>query len=270
MNTNNPNDVDTTNIDELPTVDSQSQGQSMGQQNLNQNINLQVSEMQHQVQHQQAQLPQTQHSQMMYSTSSIQNQPQNIIQQQPPQYSQISQQNTSLQSHSSLSQEDINKIINGIQTASQNNLTTLPSRDIPMNVSSIHQDPSVNPNYIPSSQSQGNMNMGNTNGQYNQHKYIDNIESKQSLDTAYVTMKNKQQQQVKNDELFDEIQTPLLIVLLFFLFQMPLFNKLLHQYIPSLFINDGNLGFSGYMFKALLFGIMYFSIIKTINYLSVV
>jgi hypothetical protein len=215
---------------------------------------------QHQPSHQQQQQsqpqPQAQASQISY---------------QPMQHSPQMNSNVGV-SMASLSQEDINKIINGIQTASQHHLTSLQSRDIPMNVSSITQDPSVKPNYIP-----GQGGSGGVGGQHHQTKYIDSIEAsqnkqnqQQSLEEAYLSMKNKQKKQEKTDELFDEIQTPILIVILFFLFQMPVFNKVLYQYFPSFFIADGNLGLGGYLFKSALFGALYFVIMKFMNYLSVV
>ena len=46
----------------------------------------------------------------------------------------------------SLSQQDINEIVKGIQTASQQNLTKLPSRDIPMDTTRITTDNTVRPN----------------------------------------------------------------------------------------------------------------------------
>ena len=49
----------------------------------------------------------------------------------------------------SLSQQDINEIVKGIQTASQQNLTKLPSRDIPMDTTRITTDNTVRPNYVP-------------------------------------------------------------------------------------------------------------------------
>lgn len=161
-----------------------------------------------------------------------------------------------------LSQEDINKIINGIQTASQQNLTSLPSRDVPRNISTIHQDPSVQPNYIEGGGGGGGGQEKLSNTNY--------IESMSTLEDTYSSIKKKQQQQQKNDELFDELQTPILIALLFFLFQMPIFNKTLYHYVPTLFVSDGNLGLSGFIVKSILFGALYIILMRTFNYLSVV
>ena len=51
-----------------------------------------------------------------------------------------------------LSKDSINQIVQGLQQASQSNLTGLPSRDIPMNNSEITHDNTLQPNYIPEPQ----------------------------------------------------------------------------------------------------------------------
>ena len=48
----------------------------------------------------------------------------------------------------SLDQNTINQIVSGLQQASSNGATVLPSRDIPRNTMSITQDPHIQPNYI--------------------------------------------------------------------------------------------------------------------------
>jgi hypothetical protein len=150
-----------------------------------------------------------------------------------------------------LSQEDLNKIISGIQSASTNNMTTLPSRDIPNNQNEIIQDPQIQPNYIPTN---------NNNEDYiNNDKTIDEI-----IDN---NIKNKEKKQKIND-LQDELQTPILIIILFFLFQLPIINKQLFLYLPSLFIKDGNMNFIGYLVKSLLFGGFYYGLMKLINYIN--
>jgi hypothetical protein len=49
----------------------------------------------------------------------------------------------------SLDQTTINQIVNGLQKASVNGLTQLPSRDIPRNTDTITNDAQIQPNYIP-------------------------------------------------------------------------------------------------------------------------
>lgn len=150
-----------------------------------------------------------------------------------------------------LSQEDINKIVTGIQTASQNNLTSLPSRDIPMNTNNVVTDNQVQPNFVPETK--------------NHEDYINQHDTAQSL---YEKQLEKERNKIKNDELYDKLQTPILIAILFFLFQLPVVNNAFYKYLPNLFIGDGTMSFSGYLFKSSLFGALYFIIIKAIDYLS--
>ena len=158
-------------------------------------------------------------------------------------------QQSSQPQQASLSNEDINKIISGIQTASQQNLTSLPSRDIPMNTVNEVTDKQVQPNYVPEN-----------NNDYIKEEY--------TAEKIYEKQLEKEKARVKQDEMYDQFQTPILISILFLLFQLPVFNKNLFKYIPSLFIKDGTLSFGGHLFKSVSFGVIYFLIMKGINYMS--
>ena len=58
--------------------------------------------------------------------------------------------------------------------------------------------------------------------------------------------------------MYNELQTPILLGVLYFLFQLPIFKKLLYQTFPSLFMNDGNLSINGYIFYSALFSIVFY------------
>ena len=157
---------------------------------------------------------------------------------------------TNSQAPVQLSSTDINKIVEGIQTASTNNMTSLPTRDIPMSQNNITNDPQVQPNFVPK-----------TNG-----GYIEKIQDEQSL-----MYKQQQQQQTdynRLDSLYDELQTPILVSILFFLFQLPIINKKMYSLFPSLFIKDGTMSIGGYMTKTLLFGFLYYALHKVMNHIS--
>jgi len=61
---------------------------------------------------------------------------------------------------------------------------------------------------------------------------------------------------------------PILIMILFFFFQLPYFQKNMIKFVPSLFNNDGNPSLSGYFLKTVLFGLSFYSITKLTRYLS--
>ena len=67
------------------------------------------------------------------------------------------------------------------------------------------------------------------------------------------------------DQLYDEIQIPLLLSVLFFLFQLPVFKKALFTYFPVLFFKDGNINIYGYLFKSVLFGLLYYLLVKVMS-----
>jgi hypothetical protein len=167
------------------------------------------------------------------------------IQRQPP--SQQSQQQQS--SIAELSSKTINDIVSGIQQAAQNGMTSLQSRDIPATTPHLTQDEAIKPNYVPEPKNKD---------------YIEEHDSYQSL--IEKNQKNIQHQN-KMDSIYDEIQNPLMAMILFFFFQMPYFTKLMKRQLPSLF-KDNYPTFSGHLFKASLFGFTFYSITKISNYLS--
>ena len=152
-----------------------------------------------------------------------------------------------------LSNKDINKIVEGIQLASNSNMTKLPSRDIPTNQNNITNDPQIQPNYIP---------------QKKNKDYVEQFDKQQAL-------QYKQQQQQKKDlkrldTFYDEMQTPILISIVFFICQLPFVNKKLFYLFPSLFIKECVPSLGGYLMKTFLFTTLYFTLTKTIGHLSAI
>jgi len=141
----------------------------------------------------------------------------------------------------SLDQNTINQIVSGLQQASSNGATVLPSRDIPRNTMSITQDPHIQPNYITP----------------DNNKYILESESNDEIEENYNNM-------VKNsnslDSLYDEIQIPLLLIVLYFIFQLPIFKLTLFKYLPFLCNKDGNMNLNGLIFTSILYGSSYYLI----------
>jgi hypothetical protein len=74
----------------------------------------------------------------------------------------------------------------------------------------------------------------------------------------------------KLDMIFTEIQIPIFIAILYFLFQLPIVNTMLLQYFSFLAIYsvDGNFNFIGLLLKSMLFGIIYYILNQSINLLS--
>jgi hypothetical protein len=147
-----------------------------------------------------------------------------------------------------LDQTTINQIVNTLQQASATGVTQLPSRDMPMNTLNISNDAQIQPNFVPPSQ--------------NHSDYINNYERTNDMIHDY---NNKVSRGDSLDEMYSEIQTPLLISVLYFLFQLPFFRKKLFSYFPVLFSIDGNYNLNGHIFTSILFGIFFYLLNKISN-----
>lgn len=147
----------------------------------------------------------------------------------------------------SLDQTTISQIVNGLQQASIAGATMLPSRDIPQTTHAIASDPQIQANYVPPSSNDDYINDDYDNDEI-VHNYTRANDVKNSLDSIY-----------------DEIQTPLLLAILYFLFQLPIIRKTLCKYIPLLCNNDGNYNINGLVFTSILFAVIFFVANKTIS-----
>ena len=147
----------------------------------------------------------------------------------------------------SLDQTTINQIVSGLQQASLSGTTQLQSRDISMSTAQLSHDLQTQPNYVPIPSK-------------NNEDYIKNSETTADMINNY---NRGEKNYASLDEAYNEIQTPLLLAVLYFLFQLPFFRKFLHTYAPSLFSNDGNLNVSGFVFSSFLFGLTYYFCNKT-------
>lgn len=84
------------------------------------------------------------------------------------------------------------------------------------------------------------------------------------------TLINQKKNQHKNnmDNFYDEIQTPLLIMLMYFIFQLPTFKHSMIKNFPLFFFKNKEYNFKGMVFNTILFGGFYYLIMKSIKYLS--
>jgi len=150
-----------------------------------------------------------------------------------------------------MNQQNINQFVSGLQQASAAGLTTLPSRDIPQTQSHLTQDQQMQPNYVPQEQ-------------YNTD-YITEHQTNEDIIRKYNT---KEQSDNSLDDFYNNIQTPILIAILYFLFQLPVVRKNVFKFLPSLFSKDGNPNLSGYVVNSAIFAALYFSLTKGVRYFS--
>jgi len=130
----------------------------------------------------------------------------------------------------------------------------LPSRDISIDTAGYLQDEQTQPNYIPPVKLTSD--------------YIHDYEEKHGKNINEHEQKKHRGRMV--DNLLTELQTPLFIAILFFIFQMPILNTLLYKNFSflSIYNSDGNINFYGLFLKSLMFGSAYYSLSRFTNYIS--
>lgn len=139
----------------------------------------------------------------------------------------------------------INQIVNGLQQA--NGVTQLTSRDIPMTTENLTQDPYIKANYIP--------DVNNTDyitEEMDKQRYIDGFENNERMNDTL-------------ESTYEQIQIPILLALLYFLFQLPVFKTIIFKYFPFFCNIDGNYNLNGLLVTSLLFGVIYYIFTKTKN-----
>jgi hypothetical protein len=152
----------------------------------------------------------------------------------------------------SLDQSTINQIVSGLQQASVAGVTQLPSRDIPRSTEAITHDEQIQPNYIQAP------------------KKVDYIKNEKKDETSSIVNKYIKTEHIENslDSVYNEIQTPLLLTVLYFVFQLPIFKKNLFYYIPFLFNKDGNINLNGLAFMSIMYGSSFYFMNKLISQLN--
>lgn len=144
-------------------------------------------------------------------------------------------------------QQQVHSIVSGIQKAAAAGATQLPSRDMPMDTHAVVVDAAAKPNHIP---------------EVPMEDYIQNHDS-----AASVLQQNTQENNKKNniEYLLDKAQLPILVSLLFWLFNLPLVKKLFVNYFSFFFKPDGNYNHYGYLGISSVFGLSYAGLIHVLE-----
>jgi Fe2+ transport system protein B len=129
----------------------------------------------------------------------------------------------------------------------------VPSRDISNDTTMYQQDVQIKPNYIPKS------NMSSD--------YVRDYE--ELTEKNYKEYEKKKKDKNRLDNIMTEFQIPIFVAILFFSFQLPIINKLIFKKISflTLYDADGNFNMYGLILKSVLFGGIYYSVFKIINFL---
>jgi len=154
------------------------------------------------------------------------------------------------QNDQAFQQQSYNQLVSGIQQATANGPLTLPSRDIPQETNHISQDEQIKPNFIP------------------QDSPIDYIANHDTTQDIIRNNKNEQDTVDSLEKLYQEFQMPLLISIMYFMYQLPAVRVYLHKIIPNLFSKDGNPNLYGYIFNSIFFGMIYYFILKLMKHFT--
>ena len=221
---------DTTSIDDLPTAS----GQNANTQN--QNIVIQKTEP----------------GAMSYSPNVPDLAP---LQQQQQQQQQHPNQGPPLNPSQQPNQKLMNELISGVQRASMTGMTALPSRDIPRDTSGMMQDAQVQPTYVPQPQ-----------------RHVDYIQDHETSSTLERVMHQNTRGANRADTLetfYEEIQSPLMLAILYFAFQLPAVKRYMFRYLPSALFNaDGNANLTGLIATSAMFGLAFYTMQKGMTRLT--
>lgn len=142
---------------------------------------------------------------------------------------------------------NVNEFVSGLQRATSSGLTALPIRDVPRNTEPVISDQQTVPNYIPKDP-------------------VDYIREHHENTRSFMDHRARSANQSESlDIVYDTLQVPILLAILYFTFQLPVMRKYLLMYLPSIFNKDGNHNLSGLLFISILFSCTYYGINFVLN-----
>lgn len=150
-----------------------------------------------------------------------------------------------------MSQEAMSQFNQELKQAGQSNLTQLPTRDVPMNPLLHTQDNEAQPNHIPE-----------------ERNPTDYVQQFANIEQAVKQGANNEKNDNFMENIYEEIQTPLLIFVLFFIFQLPSVSKQFNNQFPILLSNDSSLTLKGYIVKSFIVALLFFIIKKGVTHFS--
>lgn len=156
-----------------------------------------------------------------------------------------------LEKSQKLDDENIHELISGIQKVSQTGVTQLPSRDICLSTQKNVQDIEAIPNYVPSEK--------NGDGIIGNHDNDDFVEP--TGGEPFETQENN----ALMSSAYEELQLPLFVSILYFMFQLPGLKKYVYNFLPSLFLADGTFNIYGHIFMSVSFSTMVYFMTKYLS-----
>jgi len=136
----------------------------------------------------------------------------------------------------------------------ENEHQRLPSRDIRIDSTEFTQDNEIKANYIPTPR-----NMKDYLKEYE-------IKNEEENEQHKIAKHKKNKKRVRfTDDLFVQLQMPILIGILYFIFQQGVINRILmklSERFVKLYNEDGSIGLYGNLTKSILFAAAFFAMVK--------
>jgi hypothetical protein len=159
-----------------------------------------------------------------------------------------SQMSSQMSQQGQTQETNYNELIGQLQKANSQGMTGLPSRDIPSVSMQVNNDVEIKPNFVPPPPTH--------------EDYINNMQTPEHLIQENIN----QQRQIDNlDMMYNELQIPIILSILYFAFQLPVFKKFIKKMGPGLFANDGNANLYGNVFISMLFSTIFYLLLQVIN-----
>ena len=143
--------------------------------------------------------------------------------------------NNNQQTHTQ--QEQVSSLVSGIQKAAAAGITGLPSRDIPKNESIVNSDPKIKPDWIE-----------------DKAKVADYITTEETQNQVLEAHKNSVEKTNQMHNILSHAQIPIMVALLYCIFQTPIIKNSMTEYLGFLYKKDGHLKNFGYVITSCLFG----------------
>ena len=144
--------------------------------------------------------------------------------------------------------KQMNNMISAVENASMQGLTRL-SVDIPQQTHQVLQDPKTIPNYIPDNATP-----------------IDYIQNHITDEEIQNSLHLKQNKRTSIEFLIDELKIPIVLAILYYLFQSKSFKSFIFSKAPSLFNDKGVYSQNGYIYMSILFGGIFYGGVKMIKH----
>ena len=145
---------------------------------------------------------------------------------------------------------DVNEFVSGLQKATSSGMTQLPSRDIPIDQNAVLKDEQVKPNFVPE---------GSPTDYITEHQTSEEI----------IKQNAKKQKSADNlDIIFSELSLPLMIAVLYFMYQLPVVRRAFLKTMPMCYSKSGELKLTGYLVNSIVFGAIIYLVSKVMSQLS--